>query len=245
MSKRLRALLLDLDNTLWDFDANANRALEELFYRHHLQVRTGKTVDYFIAEYKEINKSYWEKYEKGEISKDFLRTRRFTDVFIKLGISEEDHPENLWEEYLEICPKMTLLIDGAIDFLDFFKGKTEMAVITNGFENTQRIKIKEAGLENYLKFMITSEEAGCAKPDHRIFERALDKGGWNREEVLYVGDTFRSDIVGAINAGIACVLFDRSGSERKFVNEFYKPLYVSDSLESIRSYIAENRVFSE
>lgn len=237
--------MLDLDNTLWDFDANANRALEVLFYRHHLHVRTGKTVDYFIAEYKEINKSYWEKYEKGEVSKDFLRTQRFTDVFIKLGISESDHPENLWEEYLEICPKMTLLIDGAIEFLEFFKDRIPIALITNGFEKTQKIKIRETGLENYISFMITSEDAGSAKPAQRIFNMALDKGGWNREEVLYVGDTFRSDVVGAVNAGISCILFDRSGSERNFVDELYKPLYISDNLESIRSYIAENALFSE
>ena len=198
-------LLLDLDNTLWDFDGNAEEALAELFHRHKLHVSTSHSVHHFIETYRQINKAYWKRYEAGEIHKDTLRTGRFIDTFRELGIPDEEHPENVWDEYLEICPVMTRMMPGAIPFMEDMRAHFEIGILTNGFEHTQRIKIKACGLEPYIDFMLTSEAAGMAKPEKAIFDLAIAEFVGKHgaiSNVFYAGDTWDTDVRGGIGAGI-------------------------------------------
>jgi putative hydrolase of the HAD superfamily len=209
-------LLLDLDNTLWDFDGNAEEALAELFHRHRLHVRTSHSVHQFIDTYKSINKTYWKRYEAGEIQKDLLRTGRFIDTFRALGIPEEEHPENVWDEYLEICPLMTRMMPGAMAFVQEMKEVFVLVLLTNGFEKTQRTKIQACGLDSYVELMITSESVGIAKPDKAIFDVAIAAatekcGAFNR--VFYAGDTWDTDVKGGVNAGIPTFWYNHAAIE--------------------------------
>lgn len=205
-----KLLLLDLDNTLWDFDSNAEEALSELFHRHRLHIKSGFSVHEFVALYQIVNKTYWKRYEKGEIGKDFLRTARFTDTFTQMGIPEMDHPERVWEEYLEICPMMTRLIPGALRFLGEMKELFSIGLVTNGFEKTQNLKIKHSGIGNYIDFMLTSESIGIPKPNPEIFFKALKMADAEADSAIYVGDTWDTDVIGGINAGIQTIWFNRT-----------------------------------
>jgi len=209
-------LLLDLDNTLWDFDGNAEEALAELFHRHRLHVRTSHSVHQFIDTYKSINKTYWKRYEAGEIQKDLLRTGRFIDTFRALGIPDEEHPENVWDEYLEICPLMTRMMPGAMAFVQEMKEVFVLVLLTNGFEKTQRTKIQACGLDRYVELMITSESVGIAKPDKAIFDVAIAAatekcGAFNR--FFYAGDTWDTDVKGGVNAGIPTFWYNHAAIE--------------------------------
>jgi putative hydrolase of the HAD superfamily len=76
---------------------------------------------------------------------------------------------------------------------------------------------RELGLDPYLDFKVTSLEVGYDKPDPRIFNAALEKAGCLPDEVIYVGDQYEQDILGARGVGMGAVLIDRnnwfSGSE--------------------------------
>jgi putative hydrolase of the HAD superfamily len=206
-------IFLDLDNTLWDFEANAEEALGELFHRHHLHVRSSFKVHEFIATYKEINAAYWKRYERGEIDKDSLRTGRFTDTFFEMGLPQEEHPENVWQEYLDICPVMTRLVPWAMGFLEMLKTQSSLAIITNGFAKTQKLKIQHSGIEPFIDFMLTSEETGLAKPDTRIFNLALSKAQISASQAWYIGDTLDTDVRGALNAQIPVIWLNHEGAE--------------------------------
>jgi putative hydrolase of the HAD superfamily len=195
-------LLLDLDNTLWDFDANAEEALSVLFHKHHLHLRSRHSVHHFIERYKAINKTYWKRYEANEVSKDELRVARFTDTFLELGIPLVEHPENIWEEYLEICPVMTRMMPGALTFLAEMKVYFVLGLVTNGFDKTQNLKINTTGINEYIDFMVTSESFGIAKPDPAIFAHAVRLANGTNETSFYLGDTWDTDVVGGLNAGI-------------------------------------------
>lgn len=206
-------VFLDLDNTLWDFEANAEEALGELFHRHHLHLKSSFGVRDFIELYKTINKEYWKKYESGEIDKHRLRTERFIETFKQMGIPEQEHPENIWEEYLNICPAMTRLMPWAMGFLEFLKPNAQLALITNGFDKTQSVKISNSGILPYTQFMITSESLGIAKPDVRIFNAALQKANSKAQDCIYVGDTLDTDVRGALNAEIPVIWYQTTPSE--------------------------------
>lgn len=237
-------LLLDLDNTLWDFDGNAEEALAELFHRHKLHIRTSHSVHHFIETYKGINKSYWKRYEAGEIAKDLLRTGRFIDTFRALGIPDEEHPENVWDEYLEICPVMTRMMPGAITFVKEMKAHFVLVLVTNGFEKTQCTKIQACGLDEYVDMMISSEAVGIAKPDKGIFEIAIQKAEaeWGKfNAVFYAGDTWDTDVVGGVNAGICTGWYNHAAAEVPQDETSRHPLFLGafDSLSQLGSALIE------
>jgi putative hydrolase of the HAD superfamily len=65
------------------------------------------------------------------------------------------------------------------------------------------------GLQEHLDFIVTSFEIGHDKPEPEIFLAALEKAGVPAEHVMYVGDQYELDIVGARNVGMTAVLIDR------------------------------------
>jgi putative hydrolase of the HAD superfamily len=66
-----------------------------------------------------------------------------------------------------------------------------------------------AGLERYLDFTITAKDVGAGKPETIIFSTALKKADLAASEVIYVGDQYQIDVLGANRAGIEAVLVDR------------------------------------
>lgn len=245
MNNNKGLLLLDLDNTLWDFDGNAEEALAELFHRHELHIRSGFGVHHFIEEYKKVNKAYWKAYEAGEISKDLLRTARFTDTFRILGIPDEHHPENAWQEYLEICPVMTRMMPGTMIFLEEITRYFDIVLVTNGFEITQKTKVKCSGIEPYIHGLISSEAIGIPKPAPEIFHHAINEyrnSRGNPAALFYAGDTWDTDVAGGIKAGIKTCWYNHSGltaPEDELVNH---PLFCGtfSSLQEISTYLIAN-----
>ncbi len=205
--KTLKWVFLDLDNTLWDFDANAREALIVLFERHQLALHTGYQVDQFIALYQDVNAAYWKRYEKGEVSKDVLRSARFTDTFSLMGLPPALYPTDVWDEYLDICPRMTVLIPHAKECLAFFKQHVKIGILTNGFEETQKIKLQESGLNRYVDYVQSSEAFGTAKPAKAFFDAAREFADVAADECLYIGDNVQTDVWGGINAGILTYRF--------------------------------------
>ncbi len=71
-------------------------------------------------------------------------------------------------------------------------------------------ELVELGLAPYLDFAYVAVEVGAWKPDPVIFDRAIENTGSSPEQIVYVGDNYYADIVGAKNAGITPILLDRS-----------------------------------
>jgi putative hydrolase of the HAD superfamily len=69
--------------------------------------------------------------------------------------------------------------------------------------------LRDAGVRDLVDAVVTSAEAGAAKPDPRLFGAALEAAGCEPEEAVYVGDSPDSDIEGAAAAGIRPVLIER------------------------------------
>jgi len=198
----IKWIFLDLDNTLWDFDGNAEDALNVLHDRHKLKHHTGYEVDQFVALYKDVNQAYWLRYEKGDVDKETLRTKRFTDTFDLMGLPHALQPENIWQEYLDICPRMTKLMPCALECLELLSSKFKIGILTNGFEGTQTLKLSESGIGNFVNYLQTSEKVGLAKPSNEFFQIALNHANIDSKEAIYIGDNINTDVWGGLNAGI-------------------------------------------
>lgn len=100
-----------------------------------------------------------------------------------------------------------------------------LGLISN-WDGSARDVMQKNNLTGYFQHLIISSEAGVSKPDHRIFELALQSAKVAPEECLYVGDNYYDDVQGSRKAGIRCLLVNRFG--RKGIEEIDYPHVISD-----------------
>jgi 2-haloacid dehalogenase len=189
-------LLFDLDDTLFDYDKAEEFALNTAFNSANIELD-----DKLRNLYRIINKSLWNRLESGTITTDEIRIQRF-----QLLVNEQNlraDPHTLADTYLSSFASVEFLCEGAVEILEYFKQTHTLAAVTNGIKDTQMTRISKTGLDKYLKFTVTSEDAGYAKPDLRFFTY-IEKNYTlpPKEEILIIGDNLESDIRGGVNFSI-------------------------------------------
>ena len=86
-----------------------------------------------------------------------------------------------------------------------------MHLITNGFKESQHLKIRGAGIGQYFNQVIVSEDVGVNKPDPAIFRHALGVAGAEKETSIMIGDSLEADVMGALNFGMDAIYFNPAG----------------------------------
>lgn len=207
----IKHIFFDLDHTLWDFDRNSHETLTELYEELDLATKLEVEAEDFIGKYKEINENQWALYRKGEITKEILRTSRYSRTFNHFGYDNEIEAARFGDLYVERSPVKTHLCDGCLELLDQLSPQYELHIITNGFEEIQPIKMKSSGIKDYFNVLMTSERANCKKPGTDIFLKAMQEAKTNAKESIMLGDSYEADVIGAENVGMKAVLFDEHG----------------------------------
>jgi putative hydrolase of the HAD superfamily len=205
---KYKHLFFDLDHTLWDFDKNSTETLTELFLQFHLEELGVRDLETFIKTYLHRNELMWEQYRYGNITRETLRNERFTFTLYDLEIEDERLAKALSEEYILRAPYKTNLFPDTHEVLTYLKEKYILHIITNGFRETQFLKMNSTNITHYFSEIILSEEAGFKKPDPNIFFHSLKKANTISEESLMIGDNLDVDIAGARSANIDQVYFN-------------------------------------
>jgi putative hydrolase of the HAD superfamily len=201
--KTYNHLFFDLDHTLWDFEANARATLSELHDSMKLYERGINDFDLFHKNYLAHNEKLWERYRKGFIKQDELRLKRMTLALLDFKIADEKLARDLSLKFLDLLPTRTLLFPNTIETLKYLADKDyHLHLITNGFEVTQRNKLKFSGLDVFFREIITSECSNSLKPQREIFEFALKRSGAEVKQSIMIGDSVEVDIDGARDAGM-------------------------------------------
>lgn len=206
--KTYKHIFFDLDHTIWDFESNSQKALQQIFEKEKLDEQGIHTFKEFHDTYKPINNKFWAKYHHGHATKEEVRLNRFSNTLLTFGIQDRALAERMAESYVTLSPKMTALFPDAIEVLNYLQNKYSLHLITNGFAEVQWIKIENCGLKSFFKHIIISEEVGTQKPDKQIFEIAIHRAFTAPEECIMIGDNINTDIRGAKNAGIDQVYFN-------------------------------------
>lgn len=206
-------IFFDLDHTLWDFRSNSRAVLHALHTDLGLAERDIPVAE-FVEVYEEVNDELWGRMEAGRMDKEVLRVLRFRTTLQRFGVKDDALARQFGFEYLERCPKHGLLNPGARELLLDLAPRYRMHIITNGFEEVQRIKLATSGIADLFEQMVSSEQAGIGKPDARIFALAMRKAGAVADTSLMVGDNAVADIGGARGAGIDQVHYTEEGSEQ-------------------------------
>ena len=206
-------IYFDLDHTLWDTDRNAEESLRELYSELNLQTRGIPDFDTFHQQYKGHNEKLWGLYAENKVGKSAVRLHRFLHSLQDFGIDDDATAQRLADEFILRTPRKQYLIEGAIETLDSLKGKFKLNIITNGFPEAQYTKLKESRLIDYFDHVFISEEVGVHKPDPKIFHHAMTvSGADDATKCMMIGDTFQTDVFGALNAGMKPVHFSADKS---------------------------------
>ena len=230
---RYKDLFIDFDDTLYDTHGNAVIALSETFEAFHLERYFADPQTFYDA-YWTANIDLWTQYAKGEITRDYLiveRFRRPLSVGKGLEVTKELCLE-ISDKFLDFCASKPGVIDGAHELMDYLRQRGyRIHMCSNGFHEVQYKKLDACGMRDYFDTIILSENAGVNKPSPLYFDYALKISGASRETTLMIGDNLQSDIIGALNAGLDAMLFNRWAIDAKDIPQ--KPTFIVDRLQDI------------
>lgn len=210
----IKHIFFDLDHTIWDFDRNAEETLMELYAHYQLETLGLSSANEFIATYTENNHLLWAEYHLGNITKETLRSERFSKTFIQLGIHPEKIPSQFEDDYVRLTPTKTNLFAGSEKVLTYLQEKYTLHIISNGFKESTLTKMEVSGLNPYFSNVIISEDVGVNKPNKAIFEYALTKASAHKDESIMIGDSLEADIRGAQDYGMKAIYFNPLNKEK-------------------------------
>ena len=193
---RYDTILFDADGTLLDFLRSEKEAVSETF--SELGIAPSEEM---LSVYSAINKSLWEKLERGEIEKNILFYHRFELLFGRYGIHAD--PKDAADRYMMLLSQKGYLLAGAEALCRQLFGKVRLYIVTNGTEFIQRGRWARSGLGDCFADMFISDVIGYEKPDRRYFEYVASHiPDFCAKKTLLVGDSLTSDIPGGIGFGL-------------------------------------------
>ena len=191
-------IYFDLDNTLLNHSKAESEAQKDTFSGFPEFEETD--IDSWLYSYKEDNHQLWLQYQEGKIDREYLQFQRFFRPMKKLGLSTGRSAE-IGRAYMQNYRKYWTWIDGAKEALEMVADQFPVGIVTNGFLETQQKKIEVMELDQYTDNFIITEEVGVMKPHPKVFDVATERSGAERNKILYIGDSYSSDVIGGRDAG--------------------------------------------
>ncbi|MBR2937766.1 MAG: YjjG family noncanonical pyrimidine nucleotidase [Oscillospiraceae bacterium] len=189
-------LFLDLDDTILDFQKAERIALAKTLQSFGLEPEQE-----VLARYHLINKGYWERLERKEVTREALLVDRFGDLFAEYGIAVE--PAQCARAYEKNLGTGHYFLPGAREAVEALSRKYKLYLASNGTSHVQAGRIESADIARFFQGIFISQEIGVNKPDIEYFNRCFARiPGFDRAKAMIVGDSLSSDILGGKQAGI-------------------------------------------
>ena len=196
MNPRYQIVLLDADNTLFDFTRAEDLAVDWLLAS--LSLPPEEKVRYL-----RINRAMWKKGDLGEITQDALVVERFRLFLQETGVNAD--PAEVNRAYLAKVAECSALLPGAMELCRDLSKVCRLAIVTNGVTAVQKNRLAKSGLAPYIYGLYISQEMGWRKPQRQLFEAVFAQMGLNegdKPQTVMVGDNLISDIKGGQNFGL-------------------------------------------
>ena len=205
----ISTILWDVDGTLLDFIVAEKAAIKTLFREFNL----GQCSDEMIKRYSEINKGYWQRLERGEITKQEVLVGRFKEFFESEGL-DSSVAEEFNSLYQLRLGDTIVYHDDSLEIIRSLKGRLRQYVVSNGTVEAQSKKLRLSGLGELMDGIFLSEHIGVEKPNIEFFDKVFEEiEPADRSSILIVGDSLTSDIQGGNNAGIITCWYNPQGDK--------------------------------
>lgn len=203
MSHRIQAVLLDIDDTLVDFQASAAKGLASL-------LPSGAGRPGLSEQWHLLTERHYPRFLSGEVSFQRMQVERLTEL---LTWAEQQVPDDAGLAALEQRRQQVMSasyelfpdVERCLGRLSGYR----VGAVSNSDGPHQRAKLAAVGLQDAFEVVVISGDVGFAKPDPRIFRAACDALHLVPAAVAYVGDRFDVDAAAARDAGLLGVWLNR------------------------------------
>ena len=225
---KLKAIFIDVDNTLLSFDEYVKQTMEQGFAHFGLRAYEPWMYDKFT----QVNNGLWRQIEDATLTFAELTKIRWNRVFEALDI-EFDGP--VFEKYFRgALYDSAIPEEGAYELLAALKDDYLLYAASNGPYEQQLHRLEIAGMRDAFDDVFISEKVGASKPSEKFFNYAFAKINAGREQqitpqgCMMIGDSLTSDIRGGQMYGMQTCLYRRS--EDMVIPE---GVLVADSLQEV------------
>lgn len=206
----IRAVLFDLDDTLFDHRGCARDALSAV-QRAHDVLR-----EMPFAALERAHAGFLEELHGevmlGRLPLEDARVERFRRLLLAAGAdATPDLTNALASMYLDTYRASRRAVAGAAPLMSAIKRHARIGIVSNNLLEEQQEKLHICGLDLFVDALIVSEQVQVSKPDPAIFRVALDRLGVEPSESVMIGDSWAADVEGARAAGIRAIWFNPNG----------------------------------
>ena len=195
----IKAVIFDLDNTLYNFDAANEFGIRAL---------AAYTEPVFGWDYPRMKDLYEESREKltermGDVGSAHNRLLRFQNLLEEKKLPLHPHALEMAKAYWRGVLDNMALSPGAREIMEELRRMgVRIGLGTDMTAYMQYEKLIRLGLMEYMDFIVSSEEAGTDKPGNAFFMLCAQKAGCLPGECLFIGDNIVRDYGGAAAAGM-------------------------------------------
>lgn len=234
----IKAIGFDLDDTLYSRGE---------FYQHVFETMQASIIKLDIS----FNKFYevfqyfsdieYEKFIQRKKEKKAYKIDRVIDTYEKFGVTISRNDAIIFNSLYLYYRDQISLRDGVEELFKILLEKNyELFILTNGPSSDQRNKLKQLNINRYIseKNWFISDELNYTKPDMEIFKIVENAVGYSNNELLYIGDDYVNDIVGASSAEWKTIFLNVHE-----VNEVATNTIITASFSEIIQYFKKENIF--
>ncbi len=218
----IRAVIFDFDGTLVDFKNTDIDCLKLILKKASAQVEPDAFVDHAINH----TISFHKLVDSGEEDPLKFHHYRLSHTFSDFGMSWDN---TFVDYYKQLLLERTIPNKRISAILSYLQGKVKLGILTNAYDPVMQTKrIEASGLSEFFNEIQISGEEKYAKPDPEAFHIICNRLNSRPEECIFIGDSPKYDISGAIAAGLQTILIQKENT-----GSSVKPDYRVDCIEEI------------
>lgn len=217
----IKAVLIDIDDTIFDFEKCSKNSFLKTLEKFNLKFKE-EDFSYF----NKVNDILWTKQKLGEINikevfikRDYLMGKYF-NIDIEKGLFNDLFVKFLYDE-IE-------MVDGIEDLLLYLSDKYKIFTASNGIYEMQENRLKKSNLDKYFDNIFVSDKIGFEKPDKKFFQKIMDLTKFSNDDLIMIGDSIKSDIIGAKNSKIKSIYFNKEDKKISDKNFTYQVKNLSE-----------------
>ena len=233
-----RAVLFDLDDTLFDHRGCAREALAGVQQEHDaLRALPFESLERAHAGFlEELHLDVM----VGRVPIESARIERFRRLLEAVGAADAgSRASGLAAIYRETYRGRRRAVAGEAALMAAIKRRATLAIVSNNLLDEQQDKLRACGLEEFVDALVVSEEVGVSKPDPAIFRVALDRLHVRADDAVMVGDSWAADVEGAIAAGIRAIWFNPAGAAAPNIETSVTELRTLEPADAVMRIILE------
>ena len=233
-NNQYKAIIFDLHYTILRLYPSRGILYQKIFKKHG-----------FNSHPREINKTFseiWSKYGDEKIAETSLSHYRektieqwwfnfHFEMLKKLGLRDKGVAKIINKDISSQFysnPRVHKMYSDAKKILPYLKKHgIKLALVTNGYKSTKQI-IEYFKINKYFDYILISCDIGISKPNSKLYRLVANKFSINPQEILCVGDSYPTDVVGAKKAGCGVAIIDRKNVEYK---KKYDCIYLNNLMQ--------------